>query len=238
MAGGVSTARTPCILALDTSLSAVSACVLRHGESVALATETILMERGHAEALVPMVDRVIARTGGDFGTLTRIAVTVGPGSFTGIRVGVAVARAFALAWKIPVVGISTLAVLAAPSIAARTRPTIGAAIDAHHGNVYVQGFSIDGGTQLAATVLSIPDAVRALGPGPFRLVGSGATMMAIEAWSLGLDADVEDKASAPDIAFVARLGFMADPARALPRPLYLRPPDAKPQTHGLIARTV
>lgn len=238
MAGGASTAQKPCILALDTSLSAVSVCVLRQGESVPLASETIVMERGQAEALVPMVDRVIARTGGDFSMLGRIAVTIGPGSFTGIRVGVAAARAFGLAWKIPVVGISTLAVLAAPALAAGTRPTIGAAIDAHHGNVYVQGFSKDGGTQLAATVLSIPDAVRALGSGPLRLVGSGATMMAIEAWSRGLDADVEDKAGAPDIAFVARLGSMADPARALPRPLYLRPPDAKPQTNGLIARTV
>jgi tRNA threonylcarbamoyl adenosine modification protein YeaZ len=194
------------------------------------------MTRGHAEALVPMIDRIVSQAEGGFQALTRVAVTIGPGSFTGIRVGVAAARAIGLACKIPVVGISTLSALAAPVIASGYRPTIAAAIDAHHGNVYVQSFVVDGGTQLAPTILAVRDAVRALGPGPFRLVGSGATMLAIEAWSLGINAEMDEQTMTPDIAFVARLGLLADPNRALARPFYIRPPDAKPQTNGVIAR--
>ena len=225
------------VLAIDTSLNAVSACLLQAGATEALALESIAMERGHAEALVPLIDRVVARLDGGFAALARVAVTIGPGSFTGIRVGVAAARAIGLACKVPVVGVSTLSALAAPVIAAGGRPTIVAAIDAHHGNIYVQGFSADGGTELGPGVMSIHDAARRLGPGPTRLVGTGAALLAVEAWSLGVKADVGERATAPDILFVARLGMLADPARALPRPFYIRPPDAKPQTNGVIART-
>ncbi|UDL95844.1 tRNA (adenosine(37)-N6)-threonylcarbamoyltransferase complex dimerization subunit type 1 TsaB [Lichenihabitans sp. PAMC28606] len=224
------------VLAIDTSLSAVSACVSRVGEPAPIAFESMAMARGHAEALVPLIDRVVSQIDGGFAALTRVAVTIGPGSFTGIRVGVAAARAIGLACKIPVVGVSTLSALAAPAIASGFRPTIVAAIDAHHGNVYVQSFSVDGGTQLGATILSVKEAIRAVGQGPIRLVGSGATMLAIEAWSLGINAEIDEKSMTPDIGFVARLGLLADPVRALPRPFYIRPPDAKPQTNGVIAR--
>ena len=70
------------------------------------------MERGHAEALIPLIERVMGGIDGGFGSLDRIAVTVGPGSFTGLRVGIAAARAIALCWSIPAVGVSTLAALA------------------------------------------------------------------------------------------------------------------------------
>src|SRR6202035_327921 len=101
------------ILAIDTALPAISACVLDDGAGSAdspEAIETIAMERGHAEALLPLIDRVMARVEGGFASLGRVAVTVGPGSFTGIRIGLAAARAIGLACEVPVVGISVLAV--------------------------------------------------------------------------------------------------------------------------------
>jgi hypothetical protein len=78
--------------------------------------------------------------------------------------------------------------------------------------------------------------VRALGAGPLRLTGSGAPMLAIEAWSMGLQAEVVGDRLAPDIAYVARLGLSADPASAPARPLYLKAPDAKPQPAPVIER--
>jgi tRNA threonylcarbamoyl adenosine modification protein YeaZ len=236
MVGAVSGMSPMCILAIDTSLGATSVCLLNGGAAAPFSVESIPMERGHAEALVPMIDRVVSRAPAGLSSVNRIAVTIGPGSFTGIRVGVAAARALGLACEVPVVGVSTLSALAAPSIAAGYRPTIAAAIDARHGNVYLQSFSTDGGTQVGPVALSVAEAILALGAGPFRLVGSAASMMAIAAWSVGINADVDERTFLPDIAFVARLGLLADAARALPRPLYLKPPDAKPQANGVIAR--
>src|SRR5208283_4509108 len=102
------------ILALDTALPAVSVCVLDAQQQRPLAIESMPMERGHAEALMPAIGRVMAQVEGGFASLDRIAVTVGPGSFTGIRIGVAAARGIALACGIEAVGVSTLAAFAAP----------------------------------------------------------------------------------------------------------------------------
>lgn len=224
------------LLAIDTSLGGVSVCLLLEDDDRTAAAETILMERGHAEALLPMVDRVIATLDGGFAALTRIAVAIGPGSFTGIRIGVSAARAFGLACGVPVVGVSTLAALAAPAIAAGFGPTIAAAVDAHHGHVYVQSFSGEGETRLPPTILPAAEAIRAVGPGPVRLIGSGAPMLAIEAWSAGIEANIDDRGAVPDIHYLARLGRLMDPARARPQPFYVKAPDARPPTGSVLAR--
>ena len=216
------------ILAIDTALGAASACVLGLDAATPVAAESMPMERGHAEALLPLLDRLMAQVEGGFAALDRVAVTVGPGSFTGIRVGVSAARAIGLACGIPVVGISTLAALAAPAMAG-SRSSVIAAIDARHGNVYAQVYGSDGTTAAEARHASAADVLRAAGRGPFRLVGSGAPMIAIESWSQGVTADVDNAAAGPDIALVARLALLADPERSPPKPLYLKPPDAKPQ---------
>ena len=216
------------VLAIDTALGAASACLLGSNALTPFAAESLPMERGHAEALVPLLDRIVSRLDGGFGALSRVATTVGPGSFTGIRVGVAAARALGLACNVPVVGISTLAALAAPLIGSESRKTIIAAIDARHGSVYAQAFGPKGEMVSEAQHATIADALRAAGAGPFRLVGSGAPFLAAEAWSQGIDAEVVHAAPAPDIGLVARLALLADPRQALPKPLYLKPPDAKP----------
>jgi tRNA threonylcarbamoyladenosine biosynthesis protein TsaB len=215
------------LLAIDTALQAVSACVLESGATVSEASETIAMQRGHAEALMPLIDRVMAQAEGGFAGLGRIAVTIGPGSFTGLRIGIAAARAIGIACGIPVVGVSTLAALAAPLILEQKPGLVAAAIEAGHGNIYFAAFAPDGRAIVAPRVTQVRDAIRLLGAGPIRMAGSGAPMLAIEAWSAHLGAEVVGDTHAPDIAFVARLGALADPGAAPARPLYLKPPDIK-----------
>ena len=215
------------ILAIDTALPYVAVCVMETGDAGMLAVERISMERGHAEALMPVIKSVMASVDRGFESLDRIGVTVGPGSFTGIRVGLAAARAIGLARKIPVVGVSTLAAFAAPVIGEHGPDFVASSIDARHGNLYLQVFDRGGRSLVTPRVVNIRDAVRALGAGPVKLVGNGAPLMAIEAWSTGLVAELVGEAEAPDISFVARLGLLADPAYAPARPLYLKSPDAK-----------
>src|SRR5947209_1526185 len=224
------------ILAIDTALPACSACVLDSEAAEPVSSETIPMARGHAEALMPLIERVIAHAEGGFASLERVAVTVGPGSFTGIRVGLSAARAIGVARHVPVAGVSTLAALAAPLILEGADGVVVAAIDALHGSVYITGYSPGGRTILSPRHAPVRDAVRALGAGPLRITGSGAPMLAIEAWSMGLKAEVLGERIAPDIAYVARLGIAADPASAPARPLYLKAPDAKPQQAPVIER--
>lgn len=217
------------ILAIDTALPAISACILEDGMDVALALESVAMERGHAEALLPLIDRVMARTDGGFAALDRVAVTVGPGSFTGLRVGIAAARAIALACGIPVTGVSTLAALVAPLILQQGMGIVGAAIDARHGNVYFAAFGPEGRTLLSPRVVAVREAARSLGEGPVRLTGSGAPMLAAEARSLGMKVEIDGEGLAPNILYVARIGLLANPELAPARPLYLKAPDAHPQ---------
>ena len=223
------------ILAIDTALPAVSACVLTAGAVEPDAAETLGMERGHAEALIPLIERVVSATKGGFAAIDRVGVTVGPGSFTGLRVGIAAARAIALAWSIPAVGVSTLAALAAPLIVEEKPGTIVVAIDARHGHVFFAAFHADGRIFQLPRFASKEEAVKAIGEGPLRLAGSGAPILAIEAWRRGIVAEVVGDRIVPDIAFVARLGLLADPASAPPRPLYLKAPDAKPPARSPLA---
>jgi tRNA threonylcarbamoyladenosine biosynthesis protein TsaB len=225
------------VLALDTALGACSVCVYDAATGGPVAIEAEEMATGHAEALMPMVERVMARVDGGFGSLSRVAVCIGPGSFTGLRIGISAARAIGLAAGIPVVGVSTLAAYAAPLIAPQESGVIAVAIDARHGAVFFQAFTMSGRTIVLPRVLPVKDAGRAIGAGPVKLAGSGAGALAVEALTLGLKAQLADLRPAPDISAVARLGLIADPATAPAKPLYLRPPSALPQEGKSVART-
>lgn len=224
------------VLAIDTALAACSVAVLDAEADAIIAGDSLLMERGHAEALVPIVEQVMRDAGLEFRDLWRVAATVGPGSFTGLRVGLSAARGFGLVAQKPVVGVTTLSALAAPFLAMDDTLPVVAAIDARHGHVFLQMFGAGGRTLIAPRIAAVRDAARAAAIGAVRLVGSGAQLVA-DAWPPGerLPMAVEVMV-APDVAWVARLGAVADPARAEPRPLYLRPPDAKPQNAARIAR--
>jgi tRNA threonylcarbamoyl adenosine modification protein YeaZ len=231
------------LLAIDTSLSACSVCLFDAARPEATRRETAHMERGHAEALMPMVARIAGAGAGGvdgaangLGSLDRIAVTIGPGSYTGLRVGISAARAMGLALGKPVVGITTLAALAAPVVGREPGRLITAAIDARHGSVYVAVLNSEGKAVIAPRLAGLKDAARAIGAGPASLVGSGAKLVAQEAWAMGLDVVVIEGSEAPDILWVARLGLLTEPQSHPPRPMYLRAPEATPQDGARIAR--
>src|SRR6267378_6001992 len=140
------------VLAIDTALDACSAAVLDSDRQAIMASETLTMQRGHAEALMPLIARVMDSAAVEFKELDRIAVTTGPGSFTGLRVGISAARGIALAAGKPAIGLSTLAGLAAPHIAEDDTVTVMAAIDARHDHVYLQVFGPAGRTLLAPRI--------------------------------------------------------------------------------------
>jgi tRNA threonylcarbamoyl adenosine modification protein YeaZ len=224
------------VLAIDTALEACSAAVLDTEEGGILASESIPMARGHAEALMPLVARVMGEAMLEFAELDRIAVTVGPGSFTGLRVGVAAARGIAVAAGKPAIGLTTLAAYAAPYIAADDVTPLIAAIDARNDQVYMQLFGTGGRTVVQPRLASVRDAVRAAMNGPARLVGSGAALLAA-AWPADERRSVViDVARAPTIDWIAHLGAAAAQTLAMPKPLYLRAPDAQPQDAAHLPR--
>jgi tRNA threonylcarbamoyl adenosine modification protein YeaZ len=224
------------VLAIDTALGACSVCVAEAGEALPLALESTEMATGHAEALMPMIERVMAQVEGGFSSLERVAVSIGPGSFTGLRIGIAAARAIGLAANIPVLGVSTLSAYAAPLINAEESGIIAVGIDARHGAVFFQAFTAAGRTIVLPRVISLKEAGRAIGSGPVKLAGSGAAALAVEAMALGLKASIADMRPAPDILWVAKLGLSATPASAPAKPLYLRPPTATPQESKAVMR--
>lgn len=208
------------ILAIDTALNTVSACLWDDDESRIAASETMPVERGHDEHLLPLIERVLAKTAEGLDGVDRIAVTIGPGSFTGIRIGIAAARAIGMVRNIPVIGVPTLIAFAAPHIG-KNGSAVAALIDARHGQVYAQVFSAIGKCIVEPRILPVGAAIRLIGSGPVILTGNAAPVAAIEAWSTGLNAEVAGETGAPDISYVARLGALADPSVSPPVPLYL-----------------
>jgi tRNA threonylcarbamoyladenosine biosynthesis protein TsaB len=212
---------------MDTALAACAAAVFDTQTKQIIARETLMIEKGHAEVLIPLVERVVAQAGG-FETLGRIAVTVGPGSFTGLRVGISAAKGMAIGLNIPVVGVSVLSALAAPELSKRENQTIVSAIDARHGNVYAQIMDPTGKTTFGPTRIGTEELVAMLPEEQVKLVGSGAPMLALAAAGQGRMTHLVQATMAPDILWVARLGALANPEDAPPVPYYLREADAKP----------
>lgn len=211
------------VLVIDTALSLCTAGVFEvEGDAVqTLGLRSEVMTKGHSERLAGLARDAAADAGG-FGAIDRIAVTVGPGSFTGLRVGLAFAQGLGAALHRPVVGVSTLDALAASVEGA----TAAALIDARRGQVYAR-FWRAGVAEGPAEALSLEQAaerVAAVGSGAV-LVGSGAPLMADAA----PDATISDRPG-PSPEAIARLAAALDPETSPPSPLYLRAPDATPPT--------
>ncbi|MGE3302577.1 MAG: tRNA (adenosine(37)-N6)-threonylcarbamoyltransferase complex dimerization subunit type 1 TsaB [Hyphomonadaceae bacterium] len=197
------------VLALDTALAVCSVAVLDGAAVRAAISEP--MVRGHAERIAPMAQAAMIESGLAFPDLDRIVVTIGPGSFTGVRVGLAFARALALALNAPCVGVSTLEALALEAGAAGARA---AAIHAP-GGVYFALYA-DGAAQVAPLLCDAAQAAAHLAAHPgARVRGPAAALFGGE------------DAPAPDAAALARLGAARAAAASPPRPLYLRHPDFK-----------
>ena len=224
------------VLAIDTALEACSVAVLDTEHADAHAHESLPMQRGHAEALMPLLARVLGRAKLDFADLDRVAVTTGPGSFTGLRVGIAAARGIALAAGKPAIGLSTLAAFAAPLIAADDTLPVVVVIDARHDHVYLQVFGPGGRTLVAPRIAPLREALRVSTSGAPRITGNAANALAA-LWPAGERAPtLVEQRSAPDINWVARLGAAATDTGVPPKPLYLRAPDAHPQDAVQLAR--
>jgi tRNA threonylcarbamoyladenosine biosynthesis protein TsaB len=201
------------ILAVDTCFGACSAAVVEDGR--VLAGHYVKMERGHAEALAPMVDAVMKTAGLAFAELDRLAVTTGPGTFTGQRVGLSFMRALRVALQKPLIGISSLAAMAEQARRESGASVAAAVHDAKRGEVYIE---VSGGP--AAQIMTIAEAAELLRDySDLALAGTGAAHFARPGLKI---VDI----TAPDAVWVARLAAASEPT-GVPRPLYLRPPDAK-----------
>lgn len=195
------------LLAIDTAAPRLALALLRDGDRVDTLVED--MATGQAERLFPALDELLALAGVTYKDLTRIAVTTGPGSFTGLRIGLSAARGLGLALNIPVLGIPSLFAL---SLTAQCDP-VAVLLDAKRGEAYVQTFSGPGIPIRPAALLPMDEAR--------SLVPPGATIL-----------------SSPlvDIAAVARFAAGASPSDYPPEAAYIRDADAKPQEKFRVAR--
>lgn len=195
-------------LVIDSATAACSAALIEGGDVVDARHETV--GRGHAERLVPMIAELL---GGR--RPVSILVDCGPGSFTGVRVGLAAAHGLAIGWGVPLAGFSSLALIAA----AAAEAPVAAALLGGHGELFVQGFAGDPLAPLDVLRSLAPDAAAAAIEAPL-VVGSGAeALVAQRGWGRWRDA----------LPRAADARLLPEPLRSLaPRPIYGRAPDAKP----------
>ncbi len=223
------------ILAFDTCFGACSAAVYGANANNTLAQRFEVMDKGHSERLIPMLAEVLAEAGCALRDVSTLAVTVGPGSFTGVRTGLAVARSLVLAHACEIRGTTSLHVMAAGVRAMRAEGPIAIAVATRDDLVYFAAFE---GTELAQTVapcLATPrDAARRIATSPHTIAGSGATLVA----AVHSAGDCAHRVITEPV--FARADLLAGmtvrlPVLAPPRPLYLREADAKPAAAGTLS---
>lgn len=215
------------VLALDTAGVDCAAAVYDSGSDSVMGEVTETIGRGHAEYLMHVVDEALAKAGVALSAIERVVVTVGPGSFTGIRIGVAAARGFALSLNIYAVGVTTLEVMAATARAQNPGKSVLAAIDAKREEIYLQTFDADGSPLDEARAATIDEARTIAAAFDGIVTGTAVARLS--------DAPPAERPDAFPIAIVARLGA-GKPAGEKPKPLYLRGPDARPQAGYAVAR--
>lgn len=208
------------VLAFDATMAACSVALWCDGSVEASLCDP--MVHGQAEALVPAVESVLKKAACSYDALDRIAVTVGPGSFTGVRVGLATARGLGVATECPVIGVLTTVVLAEEARLNGTDTKIAVAIDARRAELYVQCFDQDGEAGRDPLCLLPTDAAKLLEQDAWRLVGDSAEKLS------GLVSN-EVKISGPvypNATVLAAMAAQQPLPSAPPGPVYIRPPDA------------
>ncbi len=199
------------LLALDTATPACTAALFK-ADGTMLAQADEVMSRGHAEKLMPLLDRLLEGRRAD-----AILVGCGPGSFTGLRVGIAAAHGLAIGWDVPVRGFSTLALIAA---GLPGDGPVAVALTGGHGELFVHQFGRQPLAPVAPVVSLTPAAAAAAIDAPLVAGSGAATLVAARGWGEAVDA-------LPSAAHALRL---PEPLRTLaPRPTYARAPDAKPK---------
>jgi tRNA threonylcarbamoyl adenosine modification protein YeaZ len=198
------------ILGLDTSAAQCAVALLGEGAPV---TERLPMERGHAEHLFPMIEAVLATAGAGYRDIARVAVCTGPGSFTGVRIGVAAARGLALGLGVPAVGVSRF-----EALAYEAGGPVAVCLAGRGGSVFLQVFDAAGAALTEPALTTVDGLAAAIPSVVARFAGDAAPLLA------GAAALVPS--GLPDPAVVARLAG-SRPAGSLPAPLYLRGADAE-----------
>jgi tRNA threonylcarbamoyladenosine biosynthesis protein TsaB len=227
------------ILTLDTSMGACSAAALHaDGTAMSLFAREALMARGHAEALMPMVQEVLAEAGIEPRELDLVAATVGPGSFTGVRIAIAAARGLALATGAKLYGTDSLTVTARAALSRGLSPggPFAVAVDARRSMIYLGLYHATGVRREGPLLLTPDDAASRL-PRDLQLaVGSGAALLAeaCARQARRIEAALPDLQ--PSAASLAEIALEARKMVATLRPLYLRPPDARPQAPSVARR--
>jgi tRNA threonylcarbamoyladenosine biosynthesis protein TsaB len=233
----------PIVLAIDTAAPRLQLGLLRADGTVDSLVED--MAQGHAECIMPAIGELLARNGVGYDDLDRIAVTTGPGSFTGLRIGLSAARGLGLALGIPVLGIPTMSAI---SLLAPEKLPFVVLIDARRGEMYRQEFygPLVELHDREERAYPLAEAFRNIGP-PRKIIkfvmrfshvlgtGAAAAAEATGATNLELLRPEADRGFV-DLALVAGWAAIADPARWPPDPVYVRGADAKPQDKARIAR--
>jgi len=220
------------LLAIDSSASLCAACVYDAASSEELGREVLDLGKGHAEHLMGVIAGALERAGKDYADIGALAVSVGPGSFTGVRVGVSAVRGLALALKVPAIGVTTLEALAAEGARAFPDRAVLAALDAGRGEIHAALYDSRSQLRYGPAVATLEQAVAMAVETSPVLAGTAAALIADAA---GKAFDTGPDAATADIATYARLAA-AKGAGAKPKPLYLRAADAKPQAGFVLPR--
>lgn len=216
------------VLAIDTAGVNCSAALYDVSAGCLIASRTETIGKGHAERLPGMVDEVFKEAGKSPSDIGLVGITIGPGSFTGIRVGVAAARGFGLALSVPVIGVTTLEVLASMARKTDAQGPILAAMDAKRGEIYTQLFDADGRPATEPQALTIEDARILAKTSQAVVTGTGAGAIFSETTGALDHFDIET---------IAKIAALQRNVTGKAAPLYLRGPDAKPQTGYAIERS-
>jgi tRNA threonylcarbamoyl adenosine modification protein YeaZ/ribosomal-protein-alanine acetyltransferase len=211
-------------------MAACSVCVYDAGRGLVLGSRHAFMDRGQAEALAPMVQETMALAGVAFKDLARIAVTTGPGTFTGVRIGLAMARGLGVALSIPVTGINSLAAIACNETAGNLPIVV--AVDARANEIYFASYHSSGRELIGPVIVAVTEAHRLLPTHPARMLGTAADLL------LDKKHVRSDAGDLPVAANFVKLAVSIPISTAPPEPLYLRPPDVKPQATKISFSTV
>lgn len=220
------------ILAIDTASTLCAACVYDSEAGADPGRSVIDIGKGHAEHLMAAVEAAMKQAGVAYTDLGAISVSVGPGSFTGVRVGVSVARGFAMALKIPAIGVTTLEAIAAEARERFGARSVMSALDAGRGEINAAVYDELGMQVYGPSVTALSDAAGLARKYSPVLAGSAAIAIAAEA-SGGFD--MGSKLATADILIYAKLAALKGSGDK-PRPLYLREADAKPQAGFVLPR--
>ncbi|WP_027142049.1 tRNA (adenosine(37)-N6)-threonylcarbamoyltransferase complex dimerization subunit type 1 TsaB [Mesorhizobium sp. WSM3626] len=220
------------VLAIDCAASLCAACVYDAAVGREVGRSVLDLGKGHAEHLMAVIAEALKAGATDYAGLGAIAVSVGPGSFTGLRVGVSTARGLALALKVPAIGVTTLEALAAEAATAIPGRAVLAALDAGREEIHAALYDKMSVLTYGPAVTTLANAVAMASEHSAVLAGTAATLIAEAA---GRTFDIGPRTATADILTYARLAAAKGQGER-PKPLYLRGADAKPQAGFILLR--